>query len=153
MSSGLYSFKHKDLYYVFYNEYEYKKLGKKIATELKNMSQSEFQIIIDLITKISQQQKNQKNSGSWYEIKFKNITNVLNKILSKPKKLKQSQIQISETDGYSKIGFRVDYVFIINLDEKMLKIKKINTNDILDFPTINKEEVQIFDFDNIPEFW
>lgn len=174
MNNGLLSFKYKDIYHAFYNKRnsDYNNLGKKIAIELRTMTKENFELMKELLDKLPMKleflvmmSNDNINSASLLDV------------LNKPDNFLQINTELSETDGYSFMGARdnccifgvyVNYVYIIDLDNNNLKIKKIiyeNDNDIDSdkeyyqiyktlFPIkIENELIQTFNFNNIPDFW
>jgi len=141
----LYSFKYQNIYYVFRNKYNKEKydLSNKILNELKNMSAQNWVQMKNLVDKIPIKYE-------FMDIEQNNFNGIFN-VLSNPNKFDRIETEITETDGYSNIGYKTNSVCIIDLDQNQFVIKKITYNepDQFNFPQIDKEIIQVISFNNI----
>jgi len=141
-TNGVISFKFNGLYYGFYNigNVDFNSLGKQIASDLKNMTSENYELIKKLVIK-----KPSKNF---------NVTSIID-VLTNPTIFYQLETEISETDGYSYPPYYLNYIYIIDLDNKQLITKKYIFNEIdeYNFCTVKSEEIKTFNFENIHDFW
>ena len=148
-TKGAVSFKFRGLYYGFYNigNVDFNTLGKQIASDLKNMTSENYQIIkklaINLIEPIDER-----------PYKNFNFTSII-EVLTNPTMFYQLETEISETDGNSYPPYYLNYIYIIDLDKNQLVIKKyiFNKKDKYNFKTVKSEEIKTFDFEDIHDFW
>jgi len=134
-TKGVVSFKFNGLYHGFYNigNVDFNTLGKQIASDLKIMTSENYELIKKLVSK-----KPSKNF---------NVTSIID-VLTNPIKFYQLETEISETDGYSYPPYYLNYIYIIDLDNKQLITKKYIFNEIdeYNFSTVKSEEIKTFDF-------
>lgn len=134
-TKGVVSFKFNGLYHGFYNigNVDFNTLGKQIASDLKIMTSENYELIKKLVCK--------KPS-----INF-NVTSIID-VLTNPTMFYQLETEISETDGYSYPPYYLNYIYIIDLDNKQLITKKYIFNEIdeYNFSTVKSEEIKTFDF-------
>lgn len=148
-TKGVVSFKFQELYYGFYNigNVDYNTLGKQIASDLKNMTSENYELIKKLAINLIEPfgKRPYKNF---------NFTNII-EVLTNPTMFHQLETEISETDGYSYAPNYLNYIYIIDLDKNQLVIKKyiFNEKDEYNLKTVKSEEIKTFNFENIHDFW
>ena len=148
-TKGVVSFKFRGLYYGFYNigNVDFNTLGKQIASDLKNMTSENYELIMKLANNLSEpfDKKPSKNF---------NVTSII-EVLTNTTMFYQLGTEISETDGNSYPPYYLNYIYIIDLDNKQLITKKYIFNEIdeYNFNTVKSEEIKTFDFEDIYDFW
>ena len=149
VTEGAVSFKFRGLYYGFYNIGNFNTLGKQIASDLKNMTFENHELIKKLVNKLSGPLEFHERPSKNF-----NFTGMI-EVLTNPTKFYQFGTEISETDGYSYAPFQLEYVYIIDLDIKQLITKKyiFNEKDEYNFKSVKSEEIKTFNFEDIHVFW
>ena len=150
-TEGAFSFKFRELYYGFYNigKVDFNTLGKQIASDLKNMTSENYELIKKLAINLPEPLE-------FHERPYKNFnfTSII-EVLTNPTKFHQFGTEISETDGYSYVPYNLNYIYIIDLDKNQLVMKKyiFNEKDEYRFKSVKFEEIKTFDFEDIHVFW
>ena len=148
-TKGVVSFKFRGLYYGFYNigNVDFNTLGKQIASDLKNMTSENYELIKKLAINLKEPIDKRPNKN----FNFTSITEVL----TNPTMFYQLETEISETDGNSYPPYYLNYIYIIDLDKNQLVIKKyiFNKKDEYNLKTVKSEEIKTFDFEDIHDFW
>jgi len=148
-TKGAVSFKFRGLYYGFYNigNVDFNTLGKQIASDLKNMTSENYELIKKLAINLKEPIDKRPNKN----FNFTSITEVL----TNPTMFYQLETEISETDGNSYPPYYLNYIYIIDLDKNQLVIKKyiFNKKDEYNLKTVKSEEIKTFDFEDIHDFW
>ena len=139
----LYSFKYQNMYYGFRNKINDETnndLDNQILSELKNMSSQDWIKMRNLVNKIP-------IKFDFMDTKYNNFNGIFN-VLSNPNNFYRIETEITETDGYSQIGYKTNGVYIIDLDQNQFISKKITYNkpDQFNFPQIEKEIIQVTSF-------